>query len=271
MSGEELGNKTLNEGDDAAHALAVVSVQKAQSLRVELPPSREGAACRDASIAREGAYAFKAGSSLPEDRVEALSVNQVFLVRYHDELYAIHSGDLRAAFPELASKYASQAGTIDLRHELGVDAAFTRNAVPELIRSVGTTNVVRYDGYFYLLPQRLGAVRWGEEDVAALPGVIVVSNARDAFAIAEGGAASRPEALAQPKAASRERHKGRSVPLLRKTVGNYNVVEYEGWFYGLPHSLGPIDLQTVDVIEIPGVIRDVSADVVEREIQELTG
>jgi len=59
--------------------------------------------------------------------------------------------------------------------------------------------------------------------------------------------------------------------LLRKTVGNYNVVEYEGWFYGLPHSLGPIDLQTVDVIEIPGVIRDVSADVVEREIQELTG
>ena len=129
---------------------------------------------------------------------------------------------------------------------------------------MGTTNVVRYDGYFYLLPQRLGAVRWGEEDVAALPGVIVVSNARDAFAIAEGGAASRPEALAQPKAASRERHKGRSVPLLRKTVGNYNVVEYEGWFYGLPHSLGPIDLQTVDVIEIPGVIRDVSADVVER-------
>jgi hypothetical protein len=45
-------------------------------------------------------------------------------------------------------------------------------------------------------------------------------------------------------------------------------VEFEGWFYGLPHALGPIDLATTDVIEMPGVIRDLSRDVVEGEIKE---
>jgi len=54
-----------------------------------------------------------------------------------------------------------------------------------------------------------------------------------------------------------------------KTVRDYNIVAYEGWYFGLPHLLGPVDLQTVDVIEMPGVIRDLSADVVEREIQEM--
>jgi hypothetical protein len=269
MSSKKPENELSKEADNAAHALAVVSAQKEQNLRVELPESREDAADNAAPEMREGAYAFKAGSSLPEDRLEALQVSQVFLVRYQDELYAIAADDLRAALPNLVKKHASEAGTVDVRNELTVRSAFTRNAVPELIRSVGTTNIVRYDGYFYLLPQRLGAVKWGEEDVAALPGVVVVSNSREAFAVAEGKAPARSQAKVVPKPVSKGPEKSRPVPLLRKTIGTYNIVEYEGWYYGLPHSLGPIDLQKVDVIEMPGVIRDVSANVVEREIQEL--
>jgi hypothetical protein len=46
----------------------------------------------------------------------------------------------------------------------------------------------------------------------------------------------------------------------------YNIVAYEGWVYGMPHALGPIDLTQVDVIEMPGVIRDVSRDAVESEV-----
>jgi hypothetical protein len=59
------------------------------------------------------------------------------------------------------------------------------------------------------------------------------------------------------------------APRLVATVDHYNVVEFEGWFYGLPHALGPIDLLTTDVIEMPGVIRDLSRDVVEGEIRAL--
>jgi hypothetical protein len=62
----------------------------------------------------------------------------------------------------------------------------------------------------------------------------------------------------------------KSVPLLVGAVDGYNVLEYEGWFYGLPQALGPLDLGQTDVIEMPGVIRDLSRDVVENEIRELT-
>lgn len=224
-----------------------------------------------AANAKQGAYAFKAGSSLPEDRIEALSTNQVFLVCYRDELYAVTPDDLRAAFPGLATEHAAQFGTIDLRDTLQVQAALTRSAVPELIRSVGSNNVVRYDGQFYIVPQQLGEVRWGEEDLSARPGVVVVATAREAFAIAESEVSSaRSGAEGEETGANAGMHrKSTSVPRLLKTVEDYNIVEYEGWYYGMPHSFGSIDLETEDVIEMPGVIRDVSMDVVEKEIQEL--
>lgn len=46
----------------------------------------------------------------------------------------------------------------------------------------------------------------------------------------------------------------------------YRLVSYEGWIYGLPPELRDVDLEAVDVIEMPGVIRDVSLSVVEEEI-----
>ncbi len=46
-------------------------------------------------------------------------------------------------------------------------------------------------------------------------------------------------------------------------------MEFEGWYYGIPHALGDIDLAATDVIEMPGVIRDLSREVVEGEIREL--
>jgi hypothetical protein len=61
----------------------------------------------------------------------------------------------------------------------------------------------------------------------------------------------------------------KSVPILVGALEGYNVVEYEGWFYGLPQALGPLDLGQTDVIEMPGVIRDLSRDVVENEVREL--
>ena len=57
-------------------------------------------------------------------------------------------------------------------------------------------------------------------------------------------------------------------PRLVGAVEAYNVLEYEGWFYGVPQALGNIDLATTDVVEMPGVIRDLSRDVVESEIRE---
>ena len=62
------------------------------------------------------------------------------------------------------------------------------------------------------------------------------------------------------------------VPVLLSTMeaDGYNIFAYEGWIYGMPHVLGPIDLSEVDVMEMPGVIRDVSRDAVENEILALS-
>lgn len=257
------------EPDEAAHALAVVSVQKEQDLRVELPASGEVAPAGEVSPARGGAYAFKAGSPLPDDRIDPLNVSRIFLVRDGDELYAIEADELRAEFPAMAAQMASRTGTIDLRNTLTVRAAFTVSEVAELIRTIGVNNIVRYDGWFYVVPHQCGVIRWGEEDPRVFPGVVVAASAREAVAIAERALTEAPRRRSERALLSDSENKGRATPLLIKAVGNYNIVEYEGWYYGLPHALGRVDLEKVDVIEMKGVIRDVSAEVVEREIQEL--
>ncbi|HEU5408043.1 MAG TPA: hypothetical protein VFU48_09765, partial [Nitrospira sp.] len=60
-------------------------------------------------------------------------------------------------------------------------------------------------------------------------------------------------------------------PIVLRTMPEegYDVISYEGWIYGMPHALGAIDLTEIDVIEMPGVIRDVSRDAVENEILAL--
>jgi hypothetical protein len=52
------------------------------------------------------------------------------------------------------------------------------------------------------------------------------------------------------------------------SLEGYNVVEYEGWYYGIPQRLGNMELDKTDVIENPDVIRDLSREVVENEIRE---
>jgi hypothetical protein len=43
-------------------------------------------------------------------------------------------------------------------------------------------------------------------------------------------------------------------------------VSFNGWIYGIPQTLGPVDLSQEDVAARPGVVRDSSEEVVEREI-----
>jgi hypothetical protein len=104
-------------------------------------------------------------------------------------------------------------------------------------------------------------------NVGSLPGVITGDHLAPVIAKIETllGVTARSE---KPQVATIE-----APAALRPTkVGSldgYDIVEYEGWFYGLPHALGAINLQEVDVLEMPGVLRDLSREVVEGEIREL--
>lgn len=59
------------------------------------------------------------------------------------------------------------------------------------------------------------------------------------------------------------------VPTTIGHLRGYRIVSYEGVVYGLPAEVADVDLREVDVMEIPGVIRDVSRLVVEGEILAL--
>jgi hypothetical protein len=126
-------------------------------------------------------------------------------------------------------------------------------------------------------------ILWGEIDPGRLPGVVAgrhlvpvideveqiqgsarapIHEARPARGLPAADA--RPSLIAlrmleTPAAAQ---------PRLVGSLEGYNIVEYEGWFYGLPQNLGDIHLEKVDVVEMPGVLRDLSKEVVEGEIRE---
>lgn len=154
--------------------------------------------------------------------------------------------------------------------DFSILSVVTKNAQPELLWAVGNYNLVKFDGLFYGVPH--GAyVEWDSGLIASVPGMLV----GETIAEVDGMIRKvRGEAEEIPVAATggRSRASGfaKSPVLLRAMPEEgYDVISYEGWIYGMPHALGSIDLTEIDVIEMPGVIRDVSRDAVENEILAL--
>lgn len=59
------------------------------------------------------------------------------------------------------------------------------------------------------------------------------------------------------------------LPRLLCSIETYNVVYYQGWVYGIPQGLGELDLREVDVMSMPGIVRGVSRERVEHEVQDI--
>ena len=152
---------------------------------------------------------------------------------------------------------------------LKIAAVVTKGASPELMWSTGDYNVVKFDGAYYGLPHGL-EVDWSSY-VAGLPGALCAKSAHevlDAIERIQGGNEVPSGSSIRAQRTMGPAGERSAMPRLLGRMEDYNLVEYEGWIYGLPTSLGAVDLTEVDVIETEGVIRDVSRDVVENEIME---
>ena len=145
-------------------------------------------------------------------------------------------------------------------------------AVPELLRSVENYNLVQFDGEFYGIPQGV-PIDWANDDLANLPGVFVGGTARAALDQINAVLKPRQSTVVElaPRQGSGPAGDISHVPVEVGRLEGYRLMSYEGWIYGLPDSLSDVDLVEVDVLELPGVIRDVSRDVVEHVIHERTG
>jgi hypothetical protein len=87
-----------------------------------------------------------------------------------------------ATIPDLIVAYTQAAveHAIDTKPPVAPGAITSNGQPPILIGSVGTYNIVRFNRQFYALPQALGEVKWGKEDVGALPGVVVAPTEAEA-------------------------------------------------------------------------------------------
>jgi radical SAM superfamily enzyme YgiQ (UPF0313 family) len=144
----------------------------------------------------------------------------------------------------------------------------TEGVQPELISTIGTFNLVAFDGSYYGVPHGF-AIDWEAGNIMAVPGMLRGATMADVIAAIEkltGGALPQRH-VGAPSAAAAVIGPSKD-PMLLGTMEaeRYNLVAYEGWVYGLPQDLGDMDLAKVDVMEMPGVIRDVSRDAVESEV-----
>jgi hypothetical protein len=114
-------------------------------------------------------------------------------------------------------------------------------------------------------------IPWDEIDVGKLPGVITGPNLNQVIAQVQRSAMNIQQTRDNNRLSDRcsQSAECSASPRLVNSLASYNIVEYEGWFYGLPQALGDIHLEEVDVLEMPGVIRDLSQEVVEGEIREM--
>jgi hypothetical protein len=146
----------------------------------------------------------------------------------------------------------------------------TKNAQPELLWTIGNYNLVKFDGCFYGVPH--GAyVEWDSGLIASIPGMLVGETMAEVDGMIRKARGEAGE-ISVPATDGRSHASGfTKSPVLLRTMPEegYDVISYEGWIYGMPHALGSIDLSEIDVIEMPGVIRDVSRDAVENEILAL--
>ena len=155
--------------------------------------------------------------------------------------------------------------------DYSISHVVTKGASPEMVRTIADYNIVSFDGVYYGLQHGL-AVDWSLGGISSLPGVITGSSITQVLneiklLIGKNGAQIKPSRDTKSKS-SGPTDELFTTPQLVGSLEDYNIVSYEGWFYGIPQSIGPVNLDEVDLMETPGVIRDVSRYAVESEIQE---
>lgn len=56
-------------------------------------------------------------------------------------------------------------------------------------------------------------------------------------------------------------------PRLMRSFQTHNLVAYQGWYYGIPHAAGPVDLASDPVSQMPGVVRESSFAAAQKAIE----
>ncbi len=204
---------------------------------------------------RQQGSLFRAASSLSSDKAgETGSAVDVVMLRKGREIFAVPVDEIVST--------VGFAMTGDRAWQWG------EGIVPRSVRSHGSSplllmssirhNLIQFDGGFFAVPHSQ-PVDWEMNIVEELPGVFTAEDFPSLRALVQQLEAK----TAPPPVVSK-------VPRLLDTIGDYNVVSYDGWVYGIPQKLGSLDLTRQDPSELPGVIRDRSPTKVTADVRSVT-
>ena len=112
---------------------------------------------------------------------------------------------------------------------------------PHLIRSSRGYSIVAYKGVFFGIPKMLGEVRLEEIDLDDVPSIIDKPSLNDLEdEIADRWARSMPD----------------KNPRLVSDCGAFNIVFFNGMYFGIPKAWGDFRLEVGDAASKPGLIQD---------------
>lgn len=116
---------------------------------------------------------------------------------------------------------------------------------PRLVLSEGDYNIVAYDDQYFGVPHSLGPLNIDKTDLSAIPNVIV-----------EGKFASTLARVRQANSAVSKDHTKviPAPPRLLLSEGDFNIVTYGDRYFGIPHRLGPLEVDKTDLSTVPDVV-----------------
>ncbi|MBF0591460.1 MAG: hypothetical protein HQL02_05170 [Nitrospirae bacterium] len=123
------------------------------------------------------------------------------------------------------------------------------NAMPELIDSYLTYNIIEFRGVLYCIPMSLGNVDFKDKKQRNRKEIITGTTIEEAKVKIE--------------------ESGRFDPELVSSVEQYNIIKYGKMFYALPMSLGQIDFTNETQLQQPEILKGNSYDEVFRLIEEV--
>jgi peptidoglycan/LPS O-acetylase OafA/YrhL len=119
------------------------------------------------------------------------------------------------------------------------------NPVPMLVKEINHYNIVKLGDKVYGVPQGT-AVDWLGDDLERTPGLLV------GHTVEEVGGRARNVKVRLP-------------PLLVSVVGHYNIVSFDGRYYGAPQGVA-VNFEKDDLTRIPGMVVGETEDAVRKAI-----
>lgn len=133
----------------------------------------------------------------------------------------------------------------DVDFETGLIGAKITPKPPRLVLSEGDYNIVAYSDKYFGIPHSLGPLEVDKADFSTMPNVIV--EGRFGSALARVRKAASEAGLNPAKVTPRP-------PQLVLSEGDYNIVAYDDKYFGIPHYLGPLEVDKTDFSTIPDVV-----------------